>query len=116
MKSEKPIKLVLIEMLCGLLVMFAIGFAAIHSASAPGLLLASAAHADSIERQRNAEIAYCMDETNQRTSRAVKPALDRMYECLQINGWLPGSGNPKMLPRDYVDRVDRAFAKEDRRR
>ncbi len=67
------------------------------------------AHADSIERQRNAEIAFCMDETNQRTSRAIKPALDRMHECLQVNGWLPGSGNPKVLPRDFVDRVNRAF-------
>ena len=75
------------------------------------LMLAGAAQADSIERQRNAEIAYCMDETNQRASRTT-PALDRMYDCLRANGWLPGSGNPKVLPRDYVDRAPRAFSKD----
>ncbi len=80
------------------------------------MLIAGAAHADSLERQRNAEIAYCTDETNQRASRTSGSALDRMYDCLQANGWLPGSGNAKVLPRDYVERVDRAFAREDRRR
>jgi hypothetical protein len=71
------------------------------------------AHADSLERQRNAEIAYCTDETNQRASRTT-PALDRVQECLRTNGWLPGSGNPKVLPRDFVDRVNRAFTKDGR--
>ncbi len=75
------------------------------------VVLAGAAHADSLERQRNAEIAYCTDETNQRASRTTN-ALDRVQECLRANGWLPGSGNPKVLPRDFVERINRAFTKD----
>jgi hypothetical protein len=77
------------------------------------MLLAGAASADSLERQHNAEIAYCTDETNQRASRTT-PALDRVQECLRTNGWLPGSGNPRVLPRDFVDRINRAFGKDAR--
>jgi len=65
------------------------------------------AHADSLERQRNAEIAFCLEETNQRASRTT-PALDRVQECMRTNGWLPGSGNPKVLPRDFVERINAA--------
>jgi hypothetical protein len=61
-------------------------------------LLASAAHADSIKGQENAEIAYCMIETNTTSGRTNKIARDRHNACLKAHGWLPNSGTPEILP------------------
>ena len=79
-----------------------------------GGLMIMPAHGDSIAGQRNAEIAFCLDESNQRASRYSKSAIERVEECLRANGWLPNSGNPKVLDRDFVDRVNRAFTKDRR--
>jgi hypothetical protein len=65
-------------------------------------LLAGAAQADSIESQRNAEIAFCMNQSNATAGETNKSALERNYDCLKANGWLPRSGTPKILPRAFV--------------
>jgi hypothetical protein len=65
-------------------------------------LLAGAAQANSIESQRNAELAFCMIQANATAGETNKSALERNHDCLRANGWLPQSGTPKILPRGFV--------------
>jgi hypothetical protein len=76
-------------------------------------LLASTAHADSIKGQENAEIAYCMIETNTTSGRTNKIARDRHNACMRAHGWLPNSGTPDILPPAYIESSNAAFAKAD---
>jgi hypothetical protein len=77
------------------------------------MLLATAAHADSIKGQENAEIAYCMVETNTTSGRTNKIARDRHRACLKEHGWLPNSGPADILPPAYIESANAAFAKAD---
>jgi hypothetical protein len=72
-------------------------------------LLASAAHADSIKGQENAEIAYCMVETNTLSGQITKDVTARRQACLKEHGWLPNSGTPDILPPAYIESANAAF-------
>jgi hypothetical protein len=74
-------------------------------------LLGGAAQADSIKGQENGEIAYCMVETDTMSGLISKTAIDRHNACLKAHGWLPGSGDAKILQHRYVAQANAAFAK-----
>jgi hypothetical protein len=76
-------------------------------------MLVGVVQADSIKGQENAEIAYCMVETNTMSGRTNKIARDRHRACLKEHGWLPNSGAADILPPTYIESANAAFAKAD---